>query len=221
MLSREWRCSWNIICPKLYLQFQNYWTALKSYEHTSFKFKMSLGCPFLQQSSVFNAHDINVCAWLKSLKKILIDLVEATFWNELIFSNILHGWGLGAFLRWWPPSIMGGGFFNLFMCTTGNVWIIPYFLIWNYVLHVECTSCVITNCGQHQRVIPSSLSIALWALLEENTTMKLLSISLDMIFKILLFQVTLLIWYSIAILSPYFLLVGLLLQSLALFQSGN
>ena len=37
------------------------------------------------------------------------------------------GWGLGSFLRWWPPSAMWAGPFNLFMATTGDVWIIPSF----------------------------------------------------------------------------------------------
>ena len=41
---------------------------------------------------------------------------------------------------------------------TGNVWIIQSF---RYVLHVEAISCVITNCGQNQWVIPFPLSIAL------------------------------------------------------------
>ena len=35
--------------------------------------------------------------------------------------------------------------------TTGNVWKIQSF---RYVLHVEAISCVITNCGQNQWVIP-------------------------------------------------------------------
>ena len=33
--------------------------------------------------------------------------------------------------------------------------------IWDYVLHIEHVSCVITNCGQHQRVTPSPLSITI------------------------------------------------------------
>ena len=61
------------------------------------------------------------------------------------------------------------------LATTRDVCIIPSFRI--YVLHVEHISCVITNCGHHKWVIPSSLSIALWALLEENTPRKLLSLS--------------------------------------------
>ena len=59
------------------------------------------------------------------------------------------------------------------------------------------------------------------ALLEKNITRKLLSLSLDLFFKILLFQVTFLIFFSTATFSPYFLQFGLLLQYVALFQSGN
>ena len=55
----------------------------------------------------------------------------------------------------------------------------------------------------------------------EKITRKLLSLSLDLFFKILLFQVTFLIFFSTAIFSPHFLQVGLLLQYVALFQSGN
>ena len=54
-----------------------------------------------------------------------------------------------------------GGSFNLSMAATGDVWIIPSFQIWGYVLHVEHISCVITNCGQLQWAIPSLFSIAL------------------------------------------------------------
>ena len=54
-----------------------------------------------------------------------------------------------------------GGSFNLSMAATGDVWIIPSFRIWGYVLHVEHILCVITNCGQLQWAIPSLFSIAL------------------------------------------------------------
>ena len=66
---------------------------------------------------------------------------------------------------------------NLFMATTGDVWIIPCFRIWGYVLYVEHISSVITNCGQHPWAIPFLFSIALEALLEENITRKLLLLS--------------------------------------------
>ena len=58
-------------------------------------------------------------------------------------------------------------------------------------------------------------------MLEENITRELLSLSLDLFFQILLFQdqVIFLNFFSVAIFSPYFLLVGLLLQYVTLFQS--
>ena len=59
--------------------------------------------------------------------------------------------------------------------------------IWDYVLHVEHISYVITNCGQHHQVIPSLFSIALWALLEENITRKWLSLSVSLDFPYILF----------------------------------
>ena len=97
----------------------------------------------------------------------------------------------------------GGGFpktvatfsnFNLFMDTTGGVWVTPSSLIWGYVLHVELISCVITNCGQQQWAIPYPLLIDL-GLLEENVARKLLSLSLDLFFKIFLFHVAFLIFF--------------------------
>ena len=57
--------------------------------------------------------------------------------------------------------------------------------------------------------------------MEENMTRKLLSLSLDLYLKISLFQVTFLIFFSITIFSPSFLQVGLLLQYVASFQSGD
>ena len=56
---------------------------------------------------------------------------------------------------------------------------------------------------------------------EKNITRKLLSLSLDLFFKSLQFQVTFLISFYTAIFSPYFLQVGMLLQYVALFQSRN
>ena len=50
-------------------------------------------------------------------------------------------------------------------------------------------------------------------------TRKLLSLSLDLLFKILLFQVAFPIFFSVAIFSPFFLLVALLLPYVALFQT--
>ena len=134
---------------------------------------------------------------------------------KLRFCLSQHWWvRIGGFSKVVATFNHVGDSFNLFMASTMDVWIIPYFRIWEYVLHVVHISCVITNCGQHQWVIPF-LSIALFA------TKKLLTLSLDLFFKILLFQVSFLIFISIAILSPYSLQVGLLKQYVALFQSGN
>ena len=57
-----------------------------------------------------------------------------------------------------------GGSFNLFMATTGYVRIILSFRIWDYVLHVEHISCVITYCDQHRwafSFLNSSFGLAL------------------------------------------------------------
>ena len=76
------------------------------------------------------------------------------------------------------------------------------------ILHVEHVSCVIMNCGQQQWVIPSPISIAPKALLEENITRKLLSLSLDLFFKILLFNVAFFIFFlSLSFLLTFFWLV--------------
>ena len=68
---------------------------------------------------------------------------------------------------------------------------------------------------------PSSSLNSYLGLAGGNITRKLLSLSLDSFFKILLFQVAFLILFFITRFSPYFLLVGLLLQYVALFQSRN
>ena len=102
-----------------------------------------------------------------------------------------------------------GGFFILFMATTGGVWIIPSFGIWSYVLHGEHISFVITNCGQHQWVIPSLFSIALEDLLEENITKNYYPYLF--FFKILLFQFIFRIFFSVVILLLSFLLTFFLL----------
>ena len=122
---------------------------------------------------------------------------------------LLPSWvGVGCFSKVVATFNHVGGSFNLFMATTGHVWIIPSFWIWGYVLHVEHISCVIINSDQHQWVIPFPLSIALQALQEENTTRKLLSLSLDWFFKILLFHVAFLIFFSIAIFLLTFFWLG-------------
>ena len=61
-----------------------------------------------------------------------------------VLLNICRGgWGLGAFLRSTFKHV--GRSFNLFMASTRDVWKIPSFWIWCYVLHVEHISCFITG----------------------------------------------------------------------------
>ena len=76
-------------------------------------------------------------------------------------------------------------------------------------------------CGQHQWAFHSFFTIALEDLLEENISRKLLSLCLDLFANFLIFQGTFLIFFCVAVCSPYFLLVGLLLQYVALHQSGE
>ena len=134
-------------------------------------------------------------------------LIHMVYLDGLYRIHIWHSWSMRVGGGWGVSKVVAtfnhvGRSFNLFMATPGDVWIIPSFRIWDYVLHVEHVLCVITNCDQHQCVIPSPLSIGLQALLEENTTRKLLSLSLDLFFKIMLFQVAFLIFFSIAVFSP-------------------
>ena len=68
------------------------------------------------------------------------------------------GGGLGSFSKVVVTFDHVGRPFIFSSTNTGDVWIIPSFQIWGYVLHVEYVSCVITNCGQHHWVIPSPLN---------------------------------------------------------------
>ena len=117
--------------------------------------------------------------------------------------------GVGGFSKVVATFSHVGRSFNLFMATTRGIWLIPSFRILGYVLYVEHMSCIITNCSHHQWPIPSLFSIGLKVLLEENITIKLLSLSLELFFKILLFQVfTFVIFVYINIFShTYFMLV--------------
>ena len=85
-----------------------------------------------------------------SLNKLLIKQPSCWLWA-----------GVGGFSKVVATFNHVVGSFNLFMAATGDVWITSSFRIWDYVLHVEHLSCVITNCGQHQWVIPSPLNSSL------------------------------------------------------------
>ena len=78
--------------------------------------------------------------------------------GHLIFINDSHRQrigGVGGFSKVVATFNHVGRSFNICMATTGDVWIISSFCAH---LHVEHVACVITNCGQHQWVIPSPFS---------------------------------------------------------------
>ena len=120
------------------------------------------------------------------------------------FCALYNVWvGVRAFSKVVVTFSHVGGSFNLSIATARWVWIIPFWL-WDNMLYVQHISWVITNCGQHQWTILSLFSITLEALLEKNITRKMLRLSPDLFFKILLFQVAFLISLSIAVFSSYF-----------------
>ena len=107
-----------------------------------------------------------------------------------------------------------GGSFNLFMATTRG-YLNPSFWILGL-----CAACWARFMCHHE-LWPTSVShpFSLNSYLgfaAGNTTRKLLTISLDLFFKIL--PVAFLIFFAFTIWYPYFLLVGLLLQSVPLFH---
>ena len=114
-------------------------------------------------------------------------------WFSVFSSYLFVGGGEVLFLRWWPPSTMWTGPLIFVSATTRDVRVISSFLIWGYKLHGMHISRVVINCGHHQWVIPSPFSIAVWDLLEKKNTRKLISLYLDMFFKIVLLRVFFLI----------------------------
>ena len=116
------------------------------------------------------------------------------FKHHLLITSYSVNWvGVGGFSKMVATFNHVGGSFNLFMATTGDVWIIPSFRIWDYacllsMFHV--LSWIVANISE------SSLLLSVG---------KLLSLSIDLFFEILLFQLTFLIFFSFAISSPYFL----------------
>ena len=130
---------------------------------------------------------------------------------KCIFLNE-SGWELGAFLRWWPPSAMWSGPFIFYGCHGGCL----NDILSNLGLRAACWAYFMC----HHELWPTSMSRPFSSLNSsfgltegENISRKLLSLSLDLFFKILLFQVAFLIFFSIAIFSPYFFLVGFLLYA--------
>ena len=108
--------------------------------------------------------------------------------------------------------------FNLFTATIGDVWIIPSFRIRSYVLHVERTfhvsSRIVTNISESFSSPNGSFGLAGWKHYQKITIP-----IFRLVLKKSLFKVAFLVFFSIAIFSPYFLLVSLLLQYVALYHS--
>ena len=76
---------------------------------------------------------------------------------KFVFLLIQILWvGVGVFSKVVVTFSHVGGSFTLFSTTTRDVWIIPSFRIWVYVLYVEHISFVIMNCGQHPSLLPNS-----------------------------------------------------------------
>ena len=107
---------------------------------------------------------------------------------------------------------------NLFMATAGDVWIIPSFQIWDMCCMLSTfnvSSQIVANISESSVLFSQWLFRLCWRkTLSENYY----PYPKNFFFKISLFQVAFFIFFPVAIFSPYFLLVGLLLQSVALFQ---
>ena len=151
-------------------------------------------------------------------------------WNLAALSHYLDQWsfinlwvgGRGLFLRWWPPSTMWVGPLIFSNATTRDVWIVRSCLrICGYVLHVKHISCDITNCGQHQWIIPSPFSIALYALLDENITRKITIPTFRLVLQNFAVSGCFSFILCYFIISIYIFLIDLLLQYVALFLSVN
>ena len=113
--------------------------------------------------------------WLDYTAFICLRFINSSALDEM--TTISQWVGVGGFSKVVATFNHVGRSFNIFMATTGGVFVSPSFRIWGYVLYVEHISCVITNCGQHQWAIPSLFSIAHDAFMEENITRKLPSLS--------------------------------------------
>ena len=92
-----------------------------------------------------------------------------------------------------------------------------YYLLWRVLYQYSKISENGIYCNTSHLMI-HNLTVVLYP--TDSPTVALLSLSL-VFFKILLFQVSFLAFFFISICSPYFLLVGLLLQYVVRFQSAN
>ena len=111
----------------------------------------------------------------------------------------VRGWGLGAFLRWWPPSTMWAGSSIYLWPTLGclnNLMVFEFGIMCCILSTFHVSLQIVANISESSLLLNSFLGFAL-----ENTITKFI------------------IFFSVTIFSPYYLQVCLLLQSVALFQS--
>ena len=150
-----------------------------------------LCCPPLTVSCLSHAQNRKISEMLRNLVIFMLP-----FWQPE------HFVALCGFL--WVVATFNhvGGSFNLFMATTGDVWI-------SHLFEFGIICCTL-----------STFHVSSWIMANWRKTLPENTIP---IFRLVLHNFDIpgcfLIFFSIAIFSPYFLLVGLLLQSVALFQS--
>ena len=161
----------------------------------------------------YRSHAMGVLAATKQLYEWFSPPVCVGGWGGVGWGGVGGGGGGGGVLRWWPPSTMWAG--PLIYSWPPPGMSEPIFL--NLGLCAACWA----RFMYHHELWPTSLShpFSLNSYLgfaAGNTIRKLLTISLDLSFKIL--PVAFLIFFANTIWYPYFLLVGLLLQSVLLFH---
>ena len=149
------------------------------------------------------------CITLRNVLDMSVSGACSIFNSIRGFSWVRTWVGLGAFIRWWPPSIMWAGLLIYLwpppgMSEQSNLFEFGIMCCMLSTFHVS--SRIVANISESSLLLSQHLSRLSW----RNTIRKLLSLSLDMFFKILQFQVAFLTFFSIAIFSPYFLLVGFL-----------
>ena len=127
-------------------------------------------------------------------------------WNQNMLEKLgqyswVGGWGLGAFLKWWPPSTMWAGPL-IFLWPPPGVSEYSHIFKFGFMCYMlstfQMSSRIVANISGPFLFLNSS-----WGLTGGKYFLEI-TIAFDLLFKILLFQVTFLIFFSIAILSPYF-----------------
>ena len=158
-----------------------------------------------------------ICAymWPAGIEHCIHNFIYRCFF--LLFC-VVGGWGLLTKVVATFNHV--GGSLNIFMATTGGVWMIPSFRIWGYVLHVEHFMC-------HHKLWPTSvghpfsLLNSSWGLIE-GKHYQTITIT---IFRFVFQNITISDYFPYIIFYHYLfsllLQAGLLLQYAALFQSGN